>query len=99
MDEYRLISDALLNPTIMDYVSLLVVLHILVHHSPDIRHKAILLDHIVSFIIFTDDFTTVFKDAPSNNLNYVLVWFVIKVGLFENGEGLALEDVLADAVL
>ena len=73
MDEDRLIGNALLNPTIMDYVSLLVILHILVHHGPNVRHVAVLLDDIVSFIIFTDNFTTVFKDAPSNNLNYIFV--------------------------
>ena len=73
MDEASLAGDTLLNPTIMDYVSLLVILHILVHHGPDVRHEAILLDYIVSFIIFPYDFTTVFKDAPSNNLNYIFV--------------------------
>ena len=73
MDEASLAGDTLLDPTIMDYVSLLVILHILLHHGPDVRHEAVFLDHIVSFIIFSDDFSTVFKDAPSNNLNYIFI--------------------------
>ena len=99
MNEDRLVGNALLDPAIMNYVSLFVVLHILVHHGPDVWHKAVLLDHIVGLIIFTNDFTTVFKDAPANNLNDILLGCGIKIGLFENREGLALEDVLADSVL
>ena len=73
MYEASLTGDTLLNPSIVDNVSLLVILHILVHHGPDVRHEAILLDHVVSFIILPDDFTTVFKDAPSNNFNDIFI--------------------------
>ena len=73
MDEDRLVGDALLDPAVMDYVSLFFILHIRVHHGPDVLHMAVLLNYIVSPIVFTNDFTTVFEDAPPNNINYILV--------------------------
>ena len=73
MYEAGLAGDTLLNPSIVDNVSLLVILHILVHHGPDVRHEAILLDYVVSFIILPYDFTTILKDAPSNDFDYVFI--------------------------
>ena len=69
MNEDALLADALIDPSVVNNISHLVVLHPV--QSPNVREVAILLHHIVCFVIFAYDFASMLDDSPTDSFHKV----------------------------
>ena len=61
-----LLADTLVDPPIVDYIPLLVILHALVLSVPDVSKVTIFLDHVVSSVLFADNLASILKNAPTD---------------------------------
>lgn len=94
-----LVSDAFVDPTVMDDVSLLVILHALVFRLPDAWEDAVLLDDVVRPLIIIDNLPTVLNQPPAETLHKIDRLSLLHERVSQDSEGVSSKYVCLDPIL
>ena len=97
MVQQALVPDAFIEPSGVNNVALLVVLHDFC--LPDAWEKAVFLHHVVGTTVFAHHTPTILNNATPDTLHEVKSLTSLCEGVTEHGKGLLLENVLFYAIL